>query len=204
MPQELALFDEFTIEEILIYYGIIYHMNRQEIDKRIANLREILNLPEKSRIISRLSGGQQRRVSIAITMIHRPRLIILDEPTVGVDSLLRHKIWQPNSDNNDSLYRGGPECGSGYNLIIGGELNNMPVALYNNDEQPQQLSRMFIDSIDGQRIKFNEYQDLESAVNSVRNGRLANTSSSVEHWYSDMSWLGADCFNIVPEFMNAT
>ena len=94
MPQELALFDEFTIEEILIYYGIIYHMNRQEIDKRIANLREILNLPEKSRIISRLSGGQQRRVSIAITMIHRPKLIILDEPTVGVDSLLRHKIWQ--------------------------------------------------------------------------------------------------------------
>ncbi|CAG2177469.1 unnamed protein product, partial [Oppiella nova] len=85
MPQELALFDEFTINEILIYYGMLYHIKREELMNRIANLRELLHLPEKSRIISRLSGGQQRRVSIAITMIHRPRLIILDEPTVGVD-----------------------------------------------------------------------------------------------------------------------
>ncbi|CAG2111247.1 unnamed protein product [Medioppia subpectinata] len=94
MPQELALFEEFTINEILNYYGMIYHMNREEVMNRIENLRELLHLPEKSRLISQLSGGQKRRVSIAITMLHKPRLVILDEPTVGVDSLLRHKIWQ--------------------------------------------------------------------------------------------------------------
>ena len=93
MPQELALFEEFTIREILTYYGSIYHLQGEELSHRIDCLLEILNLPEKSRPISKLSGGQQRRVSIAITMIHKPKLIILDEPTVGVDSLLRKKIW---------------------------------------------------------------------------------------------------------------
>ncbi|CAG2101120.1 unnamed protein product [Medioppia subpectinata] len=94
MPQELALFDYFTIGEILYYYAMIYHMTREEIDESVNNLRELLHFPENSRIISQLSGGQQRRVSIAITMLHKPRLVILDEPTVGVDSLLRHRIWQ--------------------------------------------------------------------------------------------------------------
>ncbi|CAG2123151.1 unnamed protein product, partial [Medioppia subpectinata] len=81
MPQELALFEEFTIREILKYYGNLYHMESDELLNRVDNLIEILNLPESSRPISKLSGGQRRRVSIAITMVHRPRLIILDEPT---------------------------------------------------------------------------------------------------------------------------
>ncbi|CAG2121849.1 unnamed protein product, partial [Medioppia subpectinata] len=82
MPQELALFDYLTIGEILNYYGMIYHMTREEIDENVCNLKELLHLPENSQIISQLSGGQQRRVSIAITMLHKPRLVILDEPTV--------------------------------------------------------------------------------------------------------------------------
>ncbi|XP_054159270.1 ABC transporter G family member 23-like [Oppia nitens] len=94
MPQELALFEELTISEILKYYGNLYHMDSCELSNRVDNLIEILNLPEKSRTISKLSGGQRRRVSIAITMIHKPKLIILDEPTVGVDSILRLRIWQ--------------------------------------------------------------------------------------------------------------
>ena len=68
-------------------------MKGDQLHKRIDELILLLNLPEKDRAISRLSGGQQRRVSIAITMIHKPKLIILDEPTVGVDSLLRKRIW---------------------------------------------------------------------------------------------------------------
>jgi len=93
MPQEIALFNEFTIQEILLYFGILHHMNRNTINQRITDLVQLLNLPDKRRKICQLSGGQQRLVSIAVTMIHRPRLLILDEPTVGVDSLLRCRIW---------------------------------------------------------------------------------------------------------------
>jgi ABC-type multidrug transport system ATPase subunit len=93
MPQEIALFNEFTIGEILKYFGIIYHMKSDVIEKRIQHLIELLRLPKKDRKIGELSGGQQRLVSIAVTMIHRPPLLILDEPTVGVDSLLRCQIW---------------------------------------------------------------------------------------------------------------
>ena len=93
MPQEIALFDEFTIEEMLTYFGKIFHMKAQEIKTNIEELKDLLNIPEKSRLIAQLSGGQKRLVSIAVTIIHKPKLIILDEPTVGVDSLLRSRIW---------------------------------------------------------------------------------------------------------------
>ncbi|XP_054161148.1 ABC transporter G family member 20-like [Oppia nitens] len=94
MPQEIALFNEFSIRESLTYYGTIYHMDKCDIQERIQDLIELLNLPDKNQPVSQLSGGQQRLTSIAVTMIHRPKLLILDEPTVGVDSLLRCRIWQ--------------------------------------------------------------------------------------------------------------
>ena len=94
MPQEIALFNEFTIRESLTYYGTIYHMDPEDIKERVKDLIELLNLPEKERPVIKLSGGQQRLTSIAVTMIHRPKLLILDEPTVGVDSLLRCRIWK--------------------------------------------------------------------------------------------------------------
>ena len=82
MPQELALFTEFTIEETLQYFGTLYHMEYEIIQQRIKFLIELLNLPSKTKKISQLSGGQKRRTSIAATLFHSPSLLILDEPTV--------------------------------------------------------------------------------------------------------------------------
>ncbi|CAG2172844.1 unnamed protein product, partial [Oppiella nova] len=94
MPQETALFNEFTITEILYYFGTLYHMDLSKIRERIIHLKELLGLPHKERLIGQLSGGQQRLVSMAVTMFHKPPLLILDEPTVGVDSVLRCRIWE--------------------------------------------------------------------------------------------------------------
>ncbi|CAG2167741.1 unnamed protein product, partial [Oppiella nova] len=58
MPQELALFEEFTIEECLTYYGTIYNLNAEDMQIRIDALMQLLNLPEKTRPVSQLSGGQ--------------------------------------------------------------------------------------------------------------------------------------------------
>lgn len=93
MPQDVALNNGLTVHEMLRYFGKIFLLKPNEVEERITRLIEILGIPEKSRFISTLSGGQRRRVSFACAVIHKPRLAILDEPTVGVDPLIREKIW---------------------------------------------------------------------------------------------------------------
>jgi len=94
MPQELALYTEFTIRETYQYFGRIYKMSTKDVLIQIEFLTNLLDLPPSHRTVGTLSGGQQRRVSFAISLLHNPELIILDEPTVGVDPMLRQNIWK--------------------------------------------------------------------------------------------------------------
>ncbi|XP_028178988.1 ABC transporter G family member 23 isoform X2 [Ostrinia furnacalis] len=93
MPQEIALYGEFTIKETMMYFGWIFGMETREIVERLRFLLDFLDLPSENRMVKNLSGGQQRRVSFAVALMHDPELLILDEPTVGVDPLLRQSIW---------------------------------------------------------------------------------------------------------------
>nr|XP_012136224.1 PREDICTED: ABC transporter G family member 20 isoform X1 [Megachile rotundata] len=107
MPQEIALYGEFTIRETMMYFGWIFGMDTSEIAERLRFLLQFLDLPSQNRLVKNLSGGQQRRVSFAVALMHDPELLILDEPTVGVDPLLRQSIWnhlvQITKDGNKTV-----------------------------------------------------------------------------------------------------
>ncbi|CAK1540981.1 unnamed protein product [Leptosia nina] len=93
MPQDIALVAEFSVRDALYYFGRIYGMSAQQLSQRFDFLSSLLELPPAERFIKQLSGGQQRRVSLAAALVHDPELLILDEPTVGLDPMLREKIW---------------------------------------------------------------------------------------------------------------
>jgi ABC-type multidrug transport system ATPase subunit len=93
MPQETALIGELTIKETIYYFGKIFQVEMERLRERYTMLKNLLELPRGDQRVEECSGGQQRRVSFAAAMIHEPDLLILDEPTVGLDPILREKIW---------------------------------------------------------------------------------------------------------------
>ena len=94
-PQEVNLDWFLTVEETLDYHGGYYGMPKKERVERIDELLEAFSLTDKRKANSRaLSGGMKRRVVLARALMHRPKMLILDEPTAGVDVELRLELWQ--------------------------------------------------------------------------------------------------------------
>ena len=100
-PQEINLDVFFTIKELLIFQGGYYGLSLKESKKKVEELLKDLGLEDKMNAKSReLSGGMKRRVQIAKALVHNPEIIILDEPTAGVDIELRHLLWDSLKDMN--------------------------------------------------------------------------------------------------------
>ncbi len=99
VPQEDNLDQELTVSENLYVYGRYHDMHRSDINPRIDELLEFAQLSDrKASRVEPLSGGMKRRLTIARALINEPDLVILDEPTTGLDPQARHLLW-------DRLYR---------------------------------------------------------------------------------------------------
>jgi ABC-2 type transport system ATP-binding protein len=95
MPQSYGLYDDLTVEENLEFFGSVYRVAPDERRKRTAEILELVRLSEfRGHFAGQLSGGMKRRLSLAVSLIHGPELLILDEPTAGIDPPLRRVFWE--------------------------------------------------------------------------------------------------------------
>jgi len=95
VPQDLALYPTLSARDNLVFFGSVYRLHGAALNERIAAVLELVGLSDRARdAVKTFSGGMKRRLNIAAGLIHRPRLLFLDEPTVGVDPQSRNFIFE--------------------------------------------------------------------------------------------------------------
>jgi ABC-2 type transport system ATP-binding protein len=95
MTQHKALYPDLTLQENMEFFAGLYGLEKKEREQKITELLDMVNLEEhRHRLAGTLSGGMYQRLSLACTLIHGPKLLLLDEPTVGIDPRLRKTFWE--------------------------------------------------------------------------------------------------------------
>lgn len=95
MPQRFGLYEDLTVEENIYFFGRLFGLSRREIKNRIPALYNFSRLgPFSDRLAGKLSGGMKQKLGLACCLVHSPQLILLDEPTNGVDPVSRREFWK--------------------------------------------------------------------------------------------------------------
>ncbi|MCD5415187.1 MAG: ABC transporter ATP-binding protein [Clostridiales bacterium] len=95
VPQEIAIFEDLTAEENVAYFGKLYGLKRNIIKQEVEDALNFVGLWDKRKVFpKKFSGGMKRRLNIACGIVHKPKLVILDEPTVGIDAQSRNLILE--------------------------------------------------------------------------------------------------------------
>lgn len=104
VPQEIALYPDLSARENLLFWGKMYDLRGSDLKQRVDEVLEIIGLTDRQKdLVGKYSGGMKRRVNIAAALLHNPEVIIMDEPTVGIDPQSRRHIL----DNIKALNRQG-------------------------------------------------------------------------------------------------
>ncbi|TVX93492.1 ABC transporter ATP-binding protein [Paenibacillus agilis] len=95
VPQDIALYEELSAYENLVFFGRIYRLPKSMLEHKIQEVLEIVGLRERQKeLIKTYSGGMKRRINIAAALLHNPQIVIMDEPTVGIDPQSRNHILE--------------------------------------------------------------------------------------------------------------
>jgi len=95
MPQRFGLYEDLTVEENIYFFGKLFGVSGKKIKERTKRLYQFSRLePFKDRLAGNLSGGMKQKLGLACSLVHSPELILLDEPTNGVDPVSRREFWK--------------------------------------------------------------------------------------------------------------
>ena len=93
VPQEIALYEDLSARENLTFWGKMYGLRGGELKRRVNEVLEIIGLTDRANgRVNKFSGGMKRRVNIGVALLHKPQVIYMDEPTVGIDPQSRRNI----------------------------------------------------------------------------------------------------------------
>ena len=93
VPQDIALYDDLTARDNLVFWGKMYGLNGAKLQQRVNEILETIGLSDRqNERVSKYSGGMKRRVNIGAALLHKPKVILMDEPTVGIDPQSRRSI----------------------------------------------------------------------------------------------------------------
>lgn len=95
MPQRFGLYEDLTVDENIRFYADLFGVGKRERDERAAQLLRAAGMSEfRTRLAGKLSGGMKQKLGLVCALIHRPKVILLDEPTTGVDPVSRRDFWR--------------------------------------------------------------------------------------------------------------
>ncbi len=93
VPQDIALYPDMSARENLVFWGKMYGLAGAELQRRVDEVLELISLVDRQKDrVEKYSGGMKRRVNIGVALLHKPRVLYLDEPTVGIDPQSRRSI----------------------------------------------------------------------------------------------------------------
>jgi ABC-2 type transport system ATP-binding protein len=93
VPQDIALYPDMSARENLVFWGKMYGLRGEELTRRVDEILELITLVDRQKDrLEKFSGGMKRRVNIGVALLHKPRVLYLDEPTVGIDPQSRRSI----------------------------------------------------------------------------------------------------------------
>jgi linearmycin/streptolysin S transport system ATP-binding protein len=182
VPQELALYEDLSARENLIFWGQMYGLNSKLLHNRVDEVLEQIGLTDRAKNrVKTYSGGMKRRVNIGVGLLHKPRLLFMDEPTVGIDPQSRRAILDTVKDLNKQgmtvLYtthymEEAEELSNRVGIIDHGEL----IALGTQKELTQQVgeSETLI-------LHIGENDDAETLANSLRGIKDILEANATDH-----------------------
>jgi ABC-2 type transport system ATP-binding protein len=182
MPQHAILYPDLTLTQNLRFAASLYGLGRG-VRGRLAELTEFLEIDEAmDRLPTQASGGEQRRLMLASTLAHSPELLFLDEPTAGIDPVLRRRIWdhlRDISDTGASLIVTTQYVGEAADCDYVAVLAEGRMLLF---ETPEGLRRAaydgeLVDVVFGQPVDLNDLESLNQAIGGRTLERLDNRTA---------------------------